>query len=64
MPQTTLNLLAGVDPQAAVDAPRIHLEAGVPQAEPGVDEEALGRGGQQEVFRWNQRNLFSAAFRS
>ncbi|HNK66679.1 MAG TPA: gamma-glutamyltransferase [Solirubrobacterales bacterium] len=58
--QTTLNLLAGVDPQAAVDAPRIHLEAGVLQAEPGVDEEALGRieAAGQEVFRWNQRNLF------
>ncbi len=58
--QTTLNLLAGVDPQAAVDAPRIHLEAGVLQAEPGVDEEALGRieAAGREVFRWNQRNLF------
>ena len=58
--QTTLNLLAGVDPQVAVDAPRIHLEAGVLQAEPGVDEDALGRieRAGQEVFRWNQRNLF------
>jgi gamma-glutamyltranspeptidase/glutathione hydrolase len=58
--QTTLNLLAGVDPRAAVDAPRIHLEAGVLQAEPGVDEDALARieAGGQEVFRWNQRNLF------
>ncbi len=58
--QTTLNLLSGVDPQAAVDAPRIHLEAGVLQAEPGVDEDALGRieAGGQEVFRWSERNLF------
>lgn len=58
--QTTLNLLAGVDPQAAVDAPRIHLEAGLLQAEPGVDEEALRRieSAGQEVFRWNERNLF------
>lgn len=58
--QTTLNLLAGVDPQTAVDAPRIHLEAGLLQAEPGVDEEALARieAGGQQVFRWNERNLF------
>jgi len=58
--QTTLNLLAGVDPQAAVDAPRIHLESGVLQAEPGVDEAALTRieARGQEVFRWNERNLF------
>jgi gamma-glutamyltranspeptidase/glutathione hydrolase len=58
--QTTLNLLAGVDPQAAVDAPRIHLEAGVLQAEPGVDGDALARieKAGQEVFRWTERNLF------
>jgi gamma-glutamyltranspeptidase/glutathione hydrolase len=58
--QTTLNLLSGVDPQAAVDAPRIHLEAGLLQAEPGVDEDALARieASGQEVFRWSERNLF------
>jgi gamma-glutamyltranspeptidase/glutathione hydrolase len=58
--QTTLNLLAGVDPQAAVDAPRIHLEAGLLQAEPGVDPVALDRieATGQRVFRWNERNLF------
>ena len=58
--QTTLNLLAGVDPQSAVDAPRIHLEAGLLHAEPGVEEAALARieATGQEVFRWNQRNLF------
>ena len=58
--QTTINLLSGVDPQAAVDAPRIHLEAGLLQAEPGVDEGALARieASGQEVFRWNERNLF------
>lgn len=58
--QTTLNLLAGVDPQAAVDAPRIHLEGDLLQAEPGVDEAALGRieAAGQKVFRWNERNLF------
>jgi gamma-glutamyltranspeptidase/glutathione hydrolase len=58
--QTTLNLLAGVDPQAAVDAPRIHLEGGLLQAEPGVDPDALDRieATGQRVFRWNERNLF------
>ncbi|MCB0858938.1 MAG: gamma-glutamyltransferase, partial [Solirubrobacterales bacterium] len=58
--QTTLNLLDGVGPQTAVDAPRIHLEAGLLQAEPGVDEDALARieGGGQRVFRWAERNLF------
>lgn len=59
--QTTINLLGGeMSPQEAVDAGRIHLEAGVLQAEPGVDPEALAtveaRG--QEVFRWSEKNLF------
>ncbi len=59
--QTTINLLArGMTPQEAVDAPRIHLEAGVLQAEPGIDPEALAalkaRG--QEVFSWTEKNLF------
>ena len=59
--QTTLNLLAGgLAPQAAVDAPRIHLEGGLLQAEPGVDARALARLEErdQEVFRWSERNLF------
>lgn len=58
--QTSLNLLSGADPQSAVDAPRIHLESGLLQAEPGVDETALGRieASGQEVFRWAERNLF------
>jgi gamma-glutamyltranspeptidase/glutathione hydrolase len=29
--------------EVAVEAPRLHFEAGVVQAEPGIDEEALGR---------------------
>src|SRR5690606_27788515 len=42
--QTTLNLLTrGMGPQEAVDAPRIHLESGVLQAEPGVDPDGLAR---------------------
>ncbi|MCO5315739.1 MAG: gamma-glutamyltransferase [Solirubrobacterales bacterium] len=59
--QTTLNLLVeGMNPQAAIEAPRIHLERGLLQAEPGTDEsalaqiEALG----QKVSRWSERNLF------
>jgi len=59
--QTTINLLdRGMDPQEAVDAARIHLEAGILQAEPGADEDALAaleRGG-REVFRWSEKNLF------
>lgn len=59
--QTTLNLLTrGMGPQEAVDAPRIHLESGVLQAEPGVDPDGLARieALGQEVFRWKQPNLF------
>jgi len=59
--QTTLNLLiGGMTPQAAVEAPRIHLERGVLQAEPGTDEQALAliESLGQEVFRWSERNLF------
>jgi gamma-glutamyltranspeptidase/glutathione hydrolase len=58
--QTTVNLIARrMDPQAAVDAARIHLEGGVLQAEPGIDPAALDEieaGG--EVVRWGERNLF------
>jgi len=59
--QTTINLLGrGLDPKAAVDAPRVHLEAGVLQAEPGVDEDALSglEAAGREVFRWAEPNLF------
>lgn len=33
----------GVDPQEAVDRPRVHVAAGVVNAEPDVDEDALAR---------------------
>jgi gamma-glutamyltranspeptidase / glutathione hydrolase len=59
--QTVVNLLArGMGPQEAVDAPRIHLEGGVLQAEPGVDPVALDRieVAGTEVVRWTERNLF------
>jgi gamma-glutamyltranspeptidase/glutathione hydrolase len=59
--QTTVNLLAkNMDPQAAVDAPRIHLESGLLQAEPGVDPVGLERLASSgvEVFQWREKNLF------
>ena len=59
--QTTINLLdRRMGPQEAVDAPRVHLEAGVLQAEPGIaraDLDTLKAAG-QEVFRWKEKNLF------
>jgi gamma-glutamyltranspeptidase / glutathione hydrolase len=33
----------GMGPQEAIDAPRLHFEGGVVQAEPGIDPEALAR---------------------
>ena len=59
--QTLLHLIADGDPVAdAVVAPRVHFEAGVVQAEPGVDEAALqaleARG--LGVARWRELNLF------
>jgi gamma-glutamyltranspeptidase/glutathione hydrolase len=58
--QTTVNLVAGgMGPQSAVDAPRIHLEAGVLQAEPGIDPAALDvLESAGDVVRWSERNLF------
>ena len=58
--QTTVNLIAGgMDPQMAVDAPRIHLEGGVLQAEPGTDPVALDQLEPEcELVRWSERNLF------
>jgi gamma-glutamyltranspeptidase/glutathione hydrolase len=59
--QTTVNLLArGMDPQEAVDAPRIHVEGGLVQAEPGIDALALERieASGRKVVRWSERNLF------
>jgi gamma-glutamyltranspeptidase/glutathione hydrolase len=45
---------------AAVEAPRLHFEQGVVQAEKGVDPEALERLEEQgwEVARWPSLNLF------
>lgn len=59
--QTIVNLLAhSMSPQEAVDAPRVHVENELLQAEPGVDPEALARLAEAglDVFRWSERNLF------
>lgn len=50
----------GMSAQDAVEAPRLHFEAGVVQAEPGLDEDALVRLERRGcgVARWEERNLF------
>lgn len=59
--QTVLRLVAdGMSAADAVRAPRVHFEDGVVQAEPGIDELALGRleQGGIPVMRWRRPNLF------
>jgi gamma-glutamyltranspeptidase/glutathione hydrolase len=59
--QTIIRLVVdGIDVQSAVEAPRVHFEAGAVQAEPGVDESALARLERRgyEVVRWSERNVF------
>ncbi|HVW47844.1 MAG TPA: gamma-glutamyltransferase, partial [Solirubrobacterales bacterium] len=50
----------GMGPQEAIDAPRLHSEAGSVQAEPGIDEEALARieARGTPVVRLPGRNLY------
>jgi gamma-glutamyltranspeptidase/glutathione hydrolase len=50
----------GMGPQEAIDAPRLHSEAGSVQAEPGIDEEALARIEARgvPVVRRPERNLY------
>jgi gamma-glutamyltranspeptidase/glutathione hydrolase len=59
--QTLLNVVDGGMPaQEAVERPRVHFEAGLVDAEPGVDPaalEALERDG-WKVERWHERNLY------
>ena len=59
--QTIIRMIAdGMEAQEAVEAPRVHFEAGAVQAEPGIDEEGLdlleARG--YQLVRWQERNLF------
>ena len=50
----------GLAAQEAVSAPRLHVEDGVVDAEPGLDETALERLERRgwSVRRWSERNLF------
>jgi gamma-glutamyltranspeptidase/glutathione hydrolase len=59
--QTILRYLGeGLPLDAAVRAPRLHYEAGVVHAEPGIDPGALARleGEGYRVIRWRAPNLF------
>jgi gamma-glutamyltranspeptidase / glutathione hydrolase len=59
--QTIVRLVAeGIEVQEAVEAPRVHFEGGVVQAEPGIDPRALARLEAQgyTIVRWAERNLF------
>jgi gamma-glutamyltranspeptidase/glutathione hydrolase len=47
----------GLTAQAAVDAPRVHYESGIVDAEPGVDIAALAQAG-HTVRAFRERNLF------
>jgi gamma-glutamyltranspeptidase/glutathione hydrolase len=46
--------------QQAVEAPRVHFEGGVVEAEPGTDEAGLGalEADGWRVQRWTERNLY------
>jgi gamma-glutamyltranspeptidase/glutathione hydrolase len=59
--QTIVHLVAdGMEVATAVEAPRVHFEAGAVQAEPGIDPDALAhleaRG--YTIAPWAERNLF------
>jgi gamma-glutamyltranspeptidase / glutathione hydrolase len=59
--QTILHVVdGGLPAEEAVTRPRIHVEANVVEAEPGVDPEALDRleRGGWTVRRWSEQNLF------
>jgi gamma-glutamyltranspeptidase/glutathione hydrolase len=59
--QTVLRLVVdGSSAADAVRAPRVHFEDDAVQAEPGVDEMALGRieGRGIRVARWQRPNLY------
>ena len=59
--QTVLNVIDhGMEAQAAVEAPRLHYEEGIVEAEPGVDPAALDalEADGWEVHRWREKNLY------
>ncbi|MBJ7354438.1 MAG: gamma-glutamyltransferase [Thermoleophilaceae bacterium] len=59
--QTVVNVIdRGMSIDQAVQAPRVHFEDGMVQAEPGIDElalEAIQRAG-TPVAQWDRKNLF------
>jgi gamma-glutamyltranspeptidase/glutathione hydrolase len=59
--QTILGVVdEGLTAQEAVDRPRVHIEGGVLEAEPGVDPDALAALEREgwRVQRWRERNLY------
>ncbi len=50
----------GLEPQAAVDRPRVHPAAGIANAEPGADEDALAalEASSWVVRRWPERHHY------
>jgi gamma-glutamyltranspeptidase/glutathione hydrolase len=59
--QTVVRVLEeGMDADEAVHAGRLHFEAGVVQAEPGVEEAGLARLEERgvPVVRWKRQNLY------
>src|ERR671915_1656821 len=59
--ETILHVVnGGRHAQEAVDAPRVHIEGDVVEAEPGIDDEALDRLEQRgwKVRRFTERNLY------
>ena len=59
--QTIANVIdGGMAAQAAVDAPRIHVEGDLIDAEPAVDPQALDwlAGHDWNLRRWQDRNLY------
>nr|MBA3300498.1 gamma-glutamyltransferase [Thermoleophilaceae bacterium] len=59
--QTALNVIDGeLDAQPAVDRPRIHVEGGTVDAEPGIEDWLLGEleADGWRVQRWRQRDLY------
>jgi gamma-glutamyltranspeptidase/glutathione hydrolase len=59
--QTILNIVDfNLKAANAVELPRLHLERGVVEAEPGVDPRALEslEGSGWSVQRWHERNLY------
>jgi gamma-glutamyltranspeptidase/glutathione hydrolase len=55
--QVAANVVAGAGVVAAVEAPRVHAEAGVVHCEDSGVADALEAGG-RAVVRWRQRNLY------